>query len=162
MNRQIKLYILLALLSLVMAAPAMAGDWYIGAKTGRVVVNESVVKTHPTNVGVVLGFEQGLVVGDVGIEAELTSTTSKGKVDGGSEFKTDTKAVYVAFRTAGPMYFKAKGGYLQIDNDDWETKSGASYGIGFGLGLGLVQLELEVTKSMVDPDITFASVGVQF
>jgi len=165
MNRQIKLYILLALLSFVMTTPAIAGGWYFGAKAGRVHVNDSIVKTDPTNVGVVVGYDQGLVVGDVGLEAEFTKTTSQGECKPGActskNFDADTRALYVAFRSAGPMYFKARGGYLTVDNNG-NTDSGASYGIGFGMGFGLMQLEFEVTKTQVDPDITFFSAGVQF
>lgn len=162
MKRQIKLYILLAVLNLLIVTPALADGLYFGAKTGRIVVNDSAVKTHPTNVGFVLGYEQGLVLGDLGFEAEMTTTTGKGELDSGRDFEADTKALYVAFRTAGPIYFKARGGFLQIDSNDWDTKTGSSIGVGLGLGLGLIQIELEVTKTALDPDIAFASVGVQF
>ncbi|MCK4586327.1 MAG: hypothetical protein KAU29_03245 [Gammaproteobacteria bacterium] len=163
MKRQIKLYILLALVSLVIATPATAGEWIFGAKTGTVVVNDSNVKTHPTNIGVMVGYEQGFVIGDLAIEAEVTKTTSKGEIEaGGGKFEVDTKALYLAFRTAGPFYFKAKGGYLESDIDG-QTDSGAAYGVGLGFGLGIVQFELEVTKAAVDPaDLTFVSLGVQF
>lgn len=161
MRRQIKLYILLAMLGLVMAAPATAGEWIFGAKTGRVVVNDSAVKTHPTNVGVMVGYQQSLVLGDLAVEGELTKTTGKGEDDFGGKFEADTKALYLAFRSAGPLYLKAKGGFLQIDNGG-NTDSGTSYGIGLGFGLGIVQLELELTKTAVDPDILFVSAGVQF
>lgn len=161
MKRQIKLYILLALVSLVMAAPATAGEFIFGAKTGTVVVDDSTVKTNPTNVGVMIGFQQSLGLGEFGIEAELTTTTGKGETDNGAKFETDTQAMYVAFRSAGPFYFKAKGGFLTLDNDG-NTDSGSSYGIGLGFGVGLAQLELELTRTAIDPEITFVSLGVQF
>ena len=161
MNRQIKLYILLALASLVLTTPATAGEWIFGAKTGTVVVNDSNVKTHPTNVGIMVGFQQSLAVGELGVEAELTTTTGKGEMDGGAKFEADTRAMYAAFRSAGLVYFKAKGGFLTIDNDG-NTDSGASYGVGLGFGIGLAQAELEFTKTAIDPEITFVSLGVQF
>ena len=162
MNRQIKLYILLALVGLVMAAPAAAGEFIFGVKTGTVVVDDSSVKTDPTNIGIMVGYEQSLVLGDFAIEGELTTTTNKGELkSGGGKFKADTKALYAAFRSAGPFYLKAKAGFLQIDNEG-NTDSGASYGVGLGFGVGVAQLELELTRTAVDPEITFLSLGLQF
>jgi len=162
MKRQIKLYILLAILGLVMASPATAGEWIFGAKTGRTVINDSAIKTHPTSVGFMVGYEQGLVLGDFAIEGEITNTVSEAELDaGGGKFKVSTKAIYAAFRSAGPLYLKAKAGYLQADFDG-TTESGSSYGIGLGFGIGIMQMELELTKTALDPDILFASVGVQF
>jgi len=67
----------------------------------------------------------------------------------------------LAFRTAGPFYFKAKGGYLQASGDI--DDSGTSYGLGVGFGIGIAQLELEYTQSSLNPaNIAFVSVGVQF
>ena len=166
MKRQIKLVILLALVGLVMAAPATAGEWIFGAKTGTVVVDNSNVKTHPTNVGIMVGFQQSLVLGELGIEAEITKSTNKGKYDDNSRFEVNTHAIYGAFRTAGPFYFKAKAGYLTIDDNNGITESGASYGIGLGFGIGIAQLELELTNTTIDAanasDISFVSLGVQF
>ena len=161
MTRQIKLYILLAILGLVVASPASAGDWFFGAKTGPMIVNDSSVKTNPTNIGVVVGYELGVVLGDLALEGEMTTTNSKGKTDLGTKFDANTKALYLAFRSAGPVYLKAKAGFLQVDNDG-NTDSGSSYGIGLGFSVGIAQLELEAAKSAVDPDVTFVSLGVQF
>jgi hypothetical protein len=161
MKRQIKLYILLALLGLVMSAPVYAGGWFFGAKTGTVIVDDSFVSSHPSNIGFLVGYDLDIAVGDIALEGEITRTTSKGELDNGSKFSADTQAMYLAFRSAGPVYFKAKGGFLQVDNDG-NTDTGSSYGIGLGFGLGIMQLELELTKTAVDPDILFASVGIQF
>ena len=162
MKRQIKLYILLSLLSLVMASSVSAGEWIFGAKTGRMVVVDSGVKTHPSTIGFMLGYELGVGLGDLAVEGELTKTASKGEFNGGGKFEVDTKAVYLAFRSAGPVYFKAKGGFAQTDIDG-QTDNGTAYGLGLGFGLGIVQLELEVTKTAVDPaDLAFVSLGVQF
>ena len=161
MKRQIKLYILLAILGLVVASPASAEGWFFGAKTGTIIVNDSFVSTHPTNIGFLAGYEVGIAVGDIAIEGEITRTTSKGELDNGNEFSADTQAMYLAFRSAGPVYLKAKGGFLQIDNDG-STDTGSSYGIGLGFGAGIMQIELELTKTAIDPDILFVSAGIQF
>jgi len=161
MKRQIKLYILLAISGLVMASPAAADGWFFGAKTGTVIVNDSDVNTHPTNVGFVEGYDVGIGVGDIAVEGEITRTTSKGDDDIAGDFRADTQAMYLAFRSAGPIYLKAKGGFLQVDNDG-NTDTGSSYGIGLGIGAGIMQIELELTKTAIDPDILFVSAGIQF
>jgi hypothetical protein len=159
--RHIKAIFLVGLLGMVAAAPAMAGDLFFGAKTGPMIVDSSSVKSDATNVGVLVGYELGLVVGDLAVEGEFTTTTSDGEFKGGGNFDFDTVAAYLAFRTAGPFYFKAKGGVLQVDGNGG-TDSGASYGVGVGFGIGVAQLELEYTQTSVDPNLAFVSVGVQF
>lgn len=163
MRRQIKLYILLALLSLLMTSSAYAGEWIFGAKTGPMMVNNSNVKTDPTNIGVLFGYQQSVVLGDIGIEGELTTTTSKGELkSSGKKFSADTQAAYVAFRSAGLMFVTAKAGYMQADING-TTKGGSSYGVGFGIGLGLAQIELELAKAAITPDdVTFINLGVVF
>ena len=114
--RQMKTLILVGLLGLVAAAPASAGGLFFGAKTGSMIVDSSGVKTDPTNVGVLVGYELGVVLGDLSLEGELTTTTSDGEYKGGfGKFDLDTVAAYLAFRTAGPIYLKANGGFLQVD-----------------------------------------------
>jgi hypothetical protein len=162
--RHLKMLALAGLLSAVSVAPAMAGDMYFGAKTGPMVIDDSAIKTDPTNVGILVGYELGVVVGDLAVEGEFTTTTSDGKEKySGQKVDIDTIAAYLAFRTAGPIYFKAKGGVLQEDvsvGSNSETDSGASYGVGIGFGIGIAQLELEYTQ--VEADVGFLSVGVQF
>ena len=161
--RQMKTFLFVGLLSLMMAAPAAAGGLFFGAKTGPMVIDASGYKTDPTNMGVVVGYDLGVVVGDLAVEGEFTTTTSDGKTNGGAKVSVDTMAAYLAFRTAGPFYFKAKGGFLQEDvkvGSFSDSDSGMSYGVGLGFGIGIAQLELEITQ--VETDITFLSVGVQF
>jgi hypothetical protein len=160
--RQLKTIYLIGLLGLVAAAPVSAGGLFFGAKTGPMIIDSSAVKTDPTNVGVLIGYELGVVVGDLSVEGELTTSTSDGKLKpNGTKFDVDTIAAYLAFRTAGPLYLKAKGGFMQVDAGNSDT--GASYGIGVGFGIGIAQLELEYTQTSLDPDnVAFVSVGVQF
>lgn len=161
MNRQIKLYILLALLSLVMVAPASAGDVIFGANTGTMNIDDPDV-TDPRNVGFMVGYEVGVGLGDVALEGEITRTVSNGDLNG-ADVKVETEAVYVAFRSAGPFYFKGRIGTLQEKvkiGSTSGTDSGSSVSIGFGFSLGLVQAELDFTR--VESDITYASLGVVF
>ncbi len=160
--RQMKAFILVGLLGLVIATPASA-DWYFGAKTGPLIVDSSTVKDDAINTGVMVGYDMSVVLGDLAVEGEFTTTTGDGKVKGtNANLSVDTSAVYLAFRTAGPVYLKAKGGYMQVSGDV-KDDSGASYGFGVGFGIGIAQLELEYTQTSLDPDnVAFVSVGVQF
>lgn len=163
--RQMKTVLLVGFLGLVAAAPASAGGLYFGAKTGSMIIDSPAVKTDATNVGVLVGYELGVVLGDLAVEGELTTSASDGEnkaAYGGGNFSVDTAAAYLAFRTAGPIYLKAKGGYLQVSGDV-KSDSGVSYGLGVGFGIGIAQLELEYTQTAIDPsDVAFVSVGVQF
>ncbi len=158
--RQIKMFFMVGLLGLVVATPASA-DWLFGVKTGPMVIDVGGF-SDTTNTGVVVGYEIGAVVADLALEAEFTTSTSDGKL-GSQDVSLDTQALYLAFRTAGPFYFKAKAGYVNEDlkvGNESSSDTGLSYGVGLGLGLGLAQLELELTT--IDTDIVFISVGAQF
>ena len=159
--RQMKTIVLVGLLGLVVATPASA-DWYFGAKTGPLIVDSSTVKDDAVNTGVLVGYDMSVVLGDLAVEGEFTTTTGDGKVKGtNAKLSVDTSAVYLAFRTAGPIYFKARGGFLQASGDI--DDSGTSYGLGVGFGIGIAQLELEYTQTSLDPaNVAFVSVGVQF
>lgn len=160
--RQMKTIILVGLLGLLVAAPASA-DWFFGAKTGPLIVDSSAVKDDAMNTGVLVGYDLNVVMGDLAVEGEYTTTTGDGKVKvTGTTFSVDTTALYLAFRTAGPIYLKAKGGYMQVSGDV-NSDSGVAYGLGVGFGIGIAQLELEFTQASLDPDnVAFVSVGVQF
>jgi hypothetical protein len=161
MKRQIKLYILLAILGLVVASPASADGWIFGANTGTMNIDDSDV-SDPRNVGFMAGYEVGIGLGDLAFEGEITRTTSDGDLNGAA-IKVETEALYVALRTAGPVYFKGRVGTLQEEikiGNSSGTDSGTSMSIGVGFSLGLVQLELDLTR--IETDITYVSVGVVF
>lgn len=159
--RQLKKAVFQGLLLLIVTGPVAAGDLYFGAKTGKAVVDDSSVSKDATNTGVLIGYELGVVLGDLAVEGEYTTTTGDGEITGGAKLSFDTMAAYLAFRTAGPIYFKARGGFLQFDNDG-NTDSGPSYGIGLGFGIGITQLELEYTQSSLDTNVAYVSLGIQF
>lgn len=159
--RQMKAIFLVGLLGLVAAAPATAGEWLFGAKTGALIVDSDVVKDDAINTGVFAGYQMGVVLGDVGVEAVATTTTGDGKLDTGQKLEVDTYAGYVTFRTAGPIYLKVKGGYMEADIAAVSgTESGASYGAGLGFSLGIILVELEYIETAFDDvDVAFASVS---
>lgn len=162
--RSMKSVLLVLPLTLALAAPAMAGEVIFGAKTGPMMIDQAGID-DPVNTGLMVGYQQSVVLGELGIEGEFTTTTSDGKISAsGDKVSVDTKAIYVALRTAGPFYFKVKGGYLQadIDGSTSESDSGTSYGAGLGFGIGILQLELEYTQTALDTNLAFVSLGIQF
>src|SRR5438105_11945290 len=64
------------------------------------------------NVGAGVGFRIfDEASGSGALEADVTTSLKKGEKDEGGEWNVDTVAVYFAYRSAGDVYFKAKGGF---------------------------------------------------
>ena len=152
-----KSLVLLSSLSLgLLAAGPAAADMYFGAKTGKVMVDGA---SDPTNASLMLGYELGVVAGDLGIEGEIG--TSIDEASNGTE--VDTAGAYLAFRTAGPIYLIAKGGAAWRDvksNGSSNSETNESYGLGLGFSVGLLQLEAEFTR--IEDDIDYLSLGIRF
>lgn len=150
-----------ALLAGMTFAPLAAADWFVGAKAGPMMVDVPGI-SDPTNAGVMIGTEWGVVVGDVGVQAELTDTIDDGSI-GGSAVSVNTQALYGVVRTAGPIYFIAKAGVLREEvtvGSASESDTGSSVGLGIGFSIGLAQFELEYTQ--IEEDVDFLSLGVRF
>jgi len=148
-------------------APAAMADLYFGVNAGPMMI-DGASYDDPVNAGVVIGKEWGVVAGDIGVQAEFTTTANDGTYAGLPapyvyDVTVNTQAIYGAFRTAGPVYLIAKAGVLrkQLDvGSDSTTDSGLAGGVGIGLSVGVAQLELEYT--LVDQDTSYASLGVRF
>jgi hypothetical protein len=152
---------LLALALALAPAAGNAGDVYVGAKAGPMLVDISGAD-DPTNVGLTLGYQLGVLVGDIAIEGEYTTSLDDGQVSG-APVEVDTLGLFLALRTAGPVYFKARGGVASVDTTvgaSDSSKSGIAYGLGLGFGIGVAQLELEYT--VMEGDTHFVSLGGQF
>lgn len=148
------------LLGMVFSA-GVSAEWYFGANTGPMLIDASGMD-DPTNAGVLIGHEWGVVIGDVGVQGELTTTINDGSYSG-SNVSVDTQAIYGVLRTAGPMYLIAKAGVLHEDvkiGSKSSADSGSSAGLGIGFSLGVAQIEVEYTQ--IEKDIAYLSVGVLF
>ena len=147
-------------LALCLANGAHA-DFYLGVKTGPMLVDIDGAD-DPTNVALTLGYEFGIVIGDLGLEAEFSRTASKGEVDD-DDLEVESDGFYAAFVTPGPVYFKARAGVVDnevIIGDDADSDGGNAFGAGFGVSAGLARFEIEYTR--IDSDVDFISLGVQF
>ncbi len=140
---------------------AHAGDLYFGAKAGPMQVDIGGAD-DPTNGALVLGYGQGIALGQLALEGELSTSLDNGTVRG-REIEVDTAGAYVAFRSPGPVYFKARGGVVNVDTSVGgvsNSETGAAYGVGLGFGIGVAQVEVEITA--MENDARFFSIGVQF
>lgn len=151
----------LLLICLSMSTTAFADGLTFGAKTGPMRFDSNNVKDDPTNAGVTVGYEMGLVLGDLGFEGEFTTSMDDGtlKSPSNGKFDVDTVGLLATYRSPGFIYLKARYGFITYEvgnNDDTST----SMGLGMGVSLGLIQLELEYTK--IDEDLDFISIGVVF
>lgn len=151
-------------------AQAADNPLYVGLKGGLMMVDLSEYD-DATSAGVVLGYKiMQNNDGSLALEGEFTTSSSadiqvlgvKGKWD------IDTWAAYLAYRVGGDMYFKAKAGILNEDvNVDiaGANISGSDSGLSVGVGVGWKfdkKNSLEVEYTVVEEDVNFVSVGVNF
>lgn len=162
MQKKMVLTVIGLLVLLLAANSAMAAGITFGAKSGPMQLDTDGVE-DPINAGVAVGYEFGIVLGDIGLEGEFTTTVKEGEL-GIQRLKLDTAGAYVTYRSPGFIYLKGRAGYVGWDADfnqnGTDDDTGASYGAGLGFNLKIVKFELEYTK--IDDDIDFISLGIQF
>jgi outer membrane immunogenic protein len=156
-----------ALMAGLALAPAAMADMYFGVNAGPMMF-DGASYDDPVNAGVLIGKEWGVVAGDIGVQAEFTTTINEGTYLSFTapyihDVSINTQAIYGAFRTAGPIYVIGKLGLLrhEIEVGPYsESDSGLAGGVGIGFSVGVAQLELEYTQ--VEEDVGYLSLGVRF
>lgn len=150
----------LFLLLVIFSTGASAGGLTFGAKTGPMRIDNANVDDDPTNAGVTVGNEFGVVLGDLGVEGEFTTTMDDGTIkNSNATIDIDTMGLYGTYRSPGFLYFKARYGFVHWETD-YDDDTVTSMGLGLGFSLGVFQLELEYTE--IDEDVNFISLGVVF
>ena len=165
-----KKLVLAPLFAMAVSHGAFAQDHagpYIGAKYGKFMIDVEEAN-EPTDGGFLLGYNFG---NGASLEVEHDETTVELSSVGGyyyyyyGSLDLKTTALYVAFRTPGDAYLKAKLGVLKEDiTSDYgssydKSDSGLSAGIGAGFNAGdVVQLEVEYT--VIEQDVSFLSAGI--
>jgi len=126
------------------------GGIILGVKTGKVSVDKTDFEDDDTGTAILLGYEFS---NNFAIEFE------SGKAD---DFEAHSRALYLAYRSAGDLYFKVRGGHLkrESNSDQLGDDHGASYGIGGGYRFGALALEAEYTR--IEKDIDFLSLGLNY
>lgn len=144
---------------------------YYGVKAGLLLPDIGYMD-NAVNVGGFVGAPFARVpAGTFSGEVEATITVIKGNVNifgNTGHWHDNTLAGYGVFTTNGPMYFKAKAGFI-IESvgmsvggaTGYGSGSGLSFGVGGGMRLrGGQSIELEYT--ILDSDVSFLSVGYKF
>lgn len=161
-----------AVLGLSVVGPAYAAPplnpIYFGIKAGTMDADADGFK-DASNLGLFAGytFTQD-ATGELSAEGEYTRTFDKGDVRAGpvrGDWDVESLAGYLAYRTAGSVYVKAKGGYLWRDisvdglgRGIEGSDTGFSYGAGVG-GRFSNKAGIEIEYTVIDDDISFLSLG---
>ncbi|MFL6624030.1 MAG: porin family protein [Sulfurifustis sp.] len=168
-HRYICAIALVAGVTICAAAAAQESPLYFGLKAGQMDIDQSGFDTS-SNFGLLLGYDLFRDVnGSLAIEAEYTRDISKGDVQIGAangDWKIETLAAYGAYRTAGPIYLKAKAGYLSEDISvsgvSGTGVSGNDSGFSFGAGVGYYfnrKTGIEFEYTVIEQDVNFFSIG---
>ncbi len=141
-----------------------AGKWLIGPKVVNIDPNIDTV-SDASGVGIVAGYEfdKDIAGGKSSFELEYISGDEEEiNINAPATYEVSVLNAFFAYRTAGDLYFKIKGGvsYVDIDvdtgvflDDSFEDVSLAA-GIGLGYRIndrGLV--EIEYTQDSGDSDL---------
>ena len=148
------------LLCFTITPAALAEGWYFGVKGGPIVLDLPSLD-DPVNAGIIVGHDWGVALGDIGIEAEATTTVANGKSDdNGVDVKTG--GLFAAVRSAGPIYVKGRLGYAVYDFTGavGDSEANFAYGLAFGVSVGIVRFELEYSR--LDSDVNMMSLGILF
>ena len=139
-----------------------ADGLYLGVQAGA-MNNDRSGFDDSINLGAVLGYEfLNVVLGDIAIEGGYSNTVDQGNAPGG-DWEIETLGAYGVFRSAGPIYIKAKAGVLRSDikaTSGTNESTEFSAGIGGGFSLGIAQFEVEYAR--IEEDVSFLSLTLNF
>jgi len=149
------------------------GNWLVGGRIGTLQngINDY---TDAQTLSLMLGYEFRRLIGDNGsasVELELITTFDSGGIrDTNADWDADNIALFLAYRTPGDIYFKAKlGGYssdVEANVNGRSAGSRSDTSLGYGIGLGFrfrnnANVELEFTGNGSDGvnDLSSISLG---
>ncbi len=156
-----------ALAAGLLAAPvAFAADGLYLGVTGGVMSTDRAAYDEAVSAGLLVGYEfLNVAVGDIAAEAVYTTTLAEADIAGiRGGWEMDTLAAYGAFRTAGPVYVKARAGVVDADvktRADTDSSTRFSAGLGIGLSVGIAQFELEYTTITDDVDFIGLTINLK-
>lgn len=145
------------------ALPAQALDSKFGVKAGMLSVEGD--SGAATQAGVIWTAD---ILGMLGVEFDASTTLSDGD-SGFGDYSATQLGGYGVLMTPGPIYFKAKAGYVYSDFE-FDTPLGAvddsdndvAYGVGIGFE-ALAALEIEYTRTKwLDQDVDLISASFRF
>ena len=108
------------------------------------------------NVGVDVGYQWGRYMAT---EIEYTSSIVDGDNAAGNDFDITTFSAFAVIRSDTPVKFKAKAGLTDVDGGGL---SDIEFSYGFGLGFWAAGGLMEVEYTVIQDDLDFISLGVNF
>lgn len=157
---------LLFALGALMVTPAQAfdSDWRV--KGGLLSIEND--ESAAFNAGIIYAMD---FAGMIGAELEANTSITDGEIFPDVDYGATQLGGYGTLTTPGPIYFKAKAGYVYTDiSGDSYTNGpltievgGSESGVSYGIGAGFFGFELEYTRTSYDEgDIDFLSLAYGF
>jgi hypothetical protein len=146
------------------------GKWIIGGKVAKVDLNGPDVQDADA-AGIVLGYEFARSIGDLdgSSTVEFEYITGDARLDSlGLNYDVNVANLYFAYRSAGTLYYKVKGGLSYADfeftDSEFAKTEFEDVGLAFGIGLGyrvgeLGVIELEYSANTSDADLGIIAVN---
>lgn len=140
---------------LVTPAQAFDSDWRV--KGGLLSIEDD--ESAALNAGVIYAMD---FAGLIGAEFEANTSIADGEVVSGVDYSASQLGGYATVTTPGPIYFKAKAGYVWTDIDT-DFGGDSDTDVSYGIGAGFFGFELEYTRtSYENQDIDFLSLAYGF
>ncbi len=147
-----------------------AAEMVIGVKGGK--VDYDISGSDPgLNGSVQLAFDIfDIGIADIAVEGEISQSLVDGEIPGDEDLSFQSAGLYLALRTAGPVYVIARVGQAKTEvesssSGDSVEDTNTSTGIGVGFSVG-ARMELEYTKykieDVIDLDVEYLTVGFGF
>jgi len=138
-----------------MPAQAFDSDWRV--KGGLLSIEND--DSAALNAGLIYAMD---FVGIIGAEFEANTSIADGEIVSGLDYSATQLGGYATLTTPGPIYFKAKAGYVYTDLDT-DLGGDSDTDVSYGIGAGFFGLELEYTRTTYqDTDIDFLSLAYGF
>lgn len=165
-----KIWMAATLLAASLYTTAASAEIVIGAKAGTVDFDTE--GSDPAlNGSIQLAFDIfDIGIADIALEGEYSTSLTEGEIDlgilGAQDVSFESTALYLALRTAGPVYVIARAGYasteIEFENGGTADDDGVATGLGVGFSMGL-RMEIEYTNYEIeDLDINYLTLGFAF
>ena len=166
MNRLSRAALATALVSI--ALPALADyespaetdlGFYAGGQLGKLKVDVDGIQ-NADMVGLRLGY--GLGFGGLAVEAEYNTGDGDFNILGTTgSYDVDTLGLFVAYRTPGAAYLKARLGAVREELSSMgEEEEETEFSMGIGVGIRLNNIRIEGEFSKVEEDANLLSFGL--
>ena len=133
--------------------------FYVGGQLGKLKVDVDGIQNADT-VGVLVGY--GLGFNGVSVEAEYNTGDGDFNILGTTgSYDVDTLGLFVAYRTPGAAYLKARLGAVREELSSMgEEEEETEFSMGIGVGIRLNNIRIEGEFSKVEEDANLLSFGL--